>query len=355
MRTLSLSLSFATILAVPAFAQEPAGMAMPTPAAQLDKLELMLGNWIGSGLVTMGADAKPTPWTSESVVQRVLGGFFVEERMHVSFGEAMPPLVMHNFYGWDSDTEQFKVIGVNNTGAADHSTMHFSGANTLVGASVQIREGQPVLERWVTRYAGDTCELSVDQAIGSAPFFSHVKGKLTRAPARGASFSLENATAMGPVAPELAKLNPLVGKWTVKGTMIPAPGAPETSISGVETIKPVFGGLALAVHTTGDPIPGSPASYESISYYVWDAAHRAYDVVYVSNMGEAGTMEGRFAADGTLVWTSDQPYMGAANAQRMVQTIKGAGNSRTLHIVSDRLAGTGAAVRDFTAVYTLAK
>jgi hypothetical protein len=355
MRTLSLSLSFAIILAVPAFAQEPAGMAMPQPAPQLEKLELMLGNWVGSGQVAMGADAKPTPWTSESVVQRVLGGFFVEERLHVSFGEAMPPLVMHNFYGWDADTEQYRVVGVNNTGATDVSTMHFSGASTLVGAAIQLREGQPVLERWVARYAGDACELSVDQAIGSAPFFTHVTGKFTRAPARGASFSLEDVGAMGPVASELGKLRPLVGKWRVKGTMVPAPGAPEMAIAGTETVKPVFGGVALASHTLGDPTPGMPGTYESIGYYVWDAAHRAYDVVYVSNMGEAGRMEGRFAGEGTIVWTSDQRYMGSASANRIIQTITGSGDGRTLRVVSDRLLGTDAAVRDFTAEYVIAK
>jgi hypothetical protein len=186
--------------------------------------------------------------------------------------------------------------------------------------------------------------------VGDGAFHSHVTGKFTRSKTVPAAFKLDQKAAPNASA-ELKKLEPLLGTWQFKGKMTPAPGAPEMAISGTETVSAALGGAVLFAHTKGDPIPGMPGAYEAFGYYVWDAGERAYDMIAVSNMGEAGKMEGRFTEDGALVWTGSPRQNGMVSAARAVQTFK----NGAVQIQCDRLVGTGPALCEFSGEYTRSK
>jgi hypothetical protein len=340
----------ALILSVSGQAQD--APAMPKPSPELKRYEVMVGAWEGSGEMVAQAGAKPASWTSESNAHWALGGFFVEDKARVTFTEpAMPTLVMHSFYGWDSEAQAHVLYGAANTGRVSDTRLHWADNNTLIGTSKGTRDGKPFVDRWVARYTKDSYELRLDRAIGEAPFFTHVVGRFKRSSASPASFSMDGVKPIAAVPAELGKLEKLTGTWKVEGRMAPGPDAPEMPISGTETVKPAMGGLALMSHTVGDPSPGSPGTYESFGYIVWDPADRAYDSIYVSNMGEAGKMEGRLDADGSLIWTTSQPYMGVPSAARYVQRFKDGG----IQVTGERLHGTAPVLRDFTAEYVRAK
>jgi hypothetical protein len=351
LRTLGAFAPIPTLSALLCAAPQDEAMQMPKPAPELAKYEPMLGAWEGSGEFLAAPDVKPTKWNAEASVQWALGKFFVEEKLRVTFAEGQPPVVMHNFYGYDNDTKSYRLYGASNRGSVAAIDLSWTSPTTLVGVKSGHQQGKPYAERWISRFGKDGYDLKLDVAIGDAPFFTKVNGKFTRAKTSPAAFTIDDAQPLAPAATEHKKLESLIGTWKVKGTMTPAPGAPSIPISGVETIGPALGGSLLRSHTVGDPTPGSPGTYENFAYYTWDASDRAYDLIYVSNMGEAGKLEGRFTPDGALVWTSAQPYMGQPSASRCVQTFE----DGTITFTSDRLFGTNAAVRDFTAEYSKSK
>lgn len=347
--TLCLVWTTATLVAAAA-AQE--GMQAPKPAPQLKKYEPLLGVFEGSGEMFAEPGATPSKWTSQTTAQWALGNFFVEEKIRVNLGEGAPPLVMHHFYGFDADTQSYTVYGASNKGSVEAVKLSWPDSNTLVGFSSGTSQGQAYAERWVTRFGKDGYDMRIDVAVGGEPFHTKVTGKFTRSKTAPASFSFDDARPMVPASGELKKLDGLIGSWSVKGSMTPAPGAPAIPISGTEKISWEMGGSLIGSHTVGDPSPAMPGvNYESFAYYAWDPAHRAYDMVYVSNMGEAGKMEGRFTTDDSLVWTSDQSHMGTPSACRCIQTIK----DGKISITSDRLLGTNPSAREFTAEYTRGK
>jgi hypothetical protein len=335
-------------LLAPVSTQDQAGLQIPKPASELQKYQPMLGVWEGSGEVIKAPGEAPSKWTAESTVQWALSNFFVEEKLRVSFGGTEPPIVMHNFYGFDPESKSHRLIGASNRGSVDLLDVTWTDAGTLVGVRSGNAQGKPYAERWVTRFAKDSYELKLDFAWADTPAYTKVTGRFTRAKVSPASFQIADAVAMGPVPPEQKKLSAMIGRWNVKGSMIPAPGAPSMPISGIETIQPVFGGSLLRAHTIGDPNPGMPGRYESFSYLTWDANHAAYDLVFVGNMGESGKLEGRFAPDGSLVWTGAAPHMGSASAVRCVQTFTDSG----LVMTCDRLHGTADALREMTLEYS---
>ena len=57
----------------------PQEMGLPKPASELSAFKSFLGNWQGSGTVTMVPGAPPMTWTCKSTWQYVLGGHFLRE------------------------------------------------------------------------------------------------------------------------------------------------------------------------------------------------------------------------------------------------------------------------------------
>ena len=336
-------------LTVAVAGQDAAGGQAPKPAPQLKQYEPMLGNWEGAGEVVPGPGAKAVAWTGQATTQWTLGGFFGEERMRIALGQGTPDVTMHNFYGFDPETQRFMLYGANSNGEVERARLSWSDAATLVGVGTGSHGGQPYAERWTVRYGKDSMELRVDRAVGDAPFFVHVTARFTRSKTAPAAFS-DGGGGQTLTQAELKPIGAMLGTWKFKGAMIPAPGAPEMAVTGTETVTAALGGTVIRSHVQGDAGAGMPG-YEGFSYCAWDRNDRCYDAFCLDSMGMVAWMEGRLLPDGALVWTESQPQMGQPGAGRVVQTL----GPDVMKITCDRLRGVAPVVREFHGEYTRQK
>ena len=346
-RSRSLALLAFPILAAPCAAQEHD----MSPAKELKKYECMLGTWEGSGTVVMAAGGQAIPWTIRTTAQWALNGHFLHDHSVVTFeGGGAPPMEMDGYYGFDREKQRYVSIGASSMGKADLNTIHWTGDTEFVTVSSGWMQGKPFADRSIFRFAKDSYQFVMHRTEGTSEPYVHVKGTMKRVTTDAAAAVAREASVVEGAAPEIAKLQPLLGTWIVKGSMIPAPGAPKMPIAGVENNRLGFGGQILVSHVDGDPAPGMPP-YEMVSFIGWDPSENAYDNVFVDNMGMLGKTAMWWVGT-SLVSAAAGPYMRQPAARRMVVEFGDAGPTK---VTSERLHGTGPAVRDFEATYTRAK
>src|SRR5690606_18120385 len=114
-------------------------------------------------------------------------------------------------------------------------------------------EGVPGLQRTIQQFGGDaadTIAFSMEVAAATAPMMKVVEGTMKKIEG-GDAQTLDASLSMMPAAPQMTKLAKICGRYDVKGSMVPAPGAPEMSIHGVETIRSLFGGSTLEMRVIG--------------------------------------------------------------------------------------------------------
>ena len=81
-------------------------MAMPSPPKELQKFERLIGTWTGKGMAVMAPGAPEMPWTSKSMIRKVLNGFFLQEDTVIEAGPNMT-LVFRTFYGFDTQNKKY--------------------------------------------------------------------------------------------------------------------------------------------------------------------------------------------------------------------------------------------------------
>lgn len=297
-----------------------AQMGIPQPAPELKKFERLIGNWEGSGTVTMSKGAEPTPWTCASTCQWVLDGHFLSEEMRIDFPEGnMPTLYYVNYYGWDANAQQYVAYEVANTGEVDtYEHVAWTEDDTLVLITTAVSEGTPAIERTVCRFTDGGWNFDWEIASGANPMTTVVTGTLKPAEEGFSLGEKEFAAGMVPVMPPMRKLGGMAGTYELTGQMIPAPGMPTMPISGTEVFDPVFGGSVMRMRVTGDPMPGGESSfqYQAVGFMSWNATKECYTEVYLSNMGESGYQELRWVEDDKLVTTQADMEFGNPVARR---------------------------------------
>ena len=98
---------------------------------------------------------------------------------------------------------------------------------------------------------------------------------------------------------------------------------------------------------------GMPGKYVGEVFWAHDPRRRGLVGVYLSNMGEIMSMDGRWTADGQLLSTANGLYMGKVMVQRMLMQFgsDGAAKSANAHTIVD----TAAPYESFQAKYERAK
>lgn len=127
-----------------------------------------------------------------------------------------------------------------------------------------------------------------------------------------AAFALVTAMSaqaqMGPPAPapELKKLDFLVGDWTSEGTMNPAPGFPGGKFTSSDHIEWMQGNFFRVSNGTFDF--ASMGKGKNLAVFGYDSDHKVYTYTEFNSMGEADVSTGTVDGD-TWTWTSDE-HMG---------------------------------------------
>lgn len=313
------------------------------PAAQVAAFDRLVGQWTGSGTVTMVPGAEPLPWTSDASIRKVLEGHFLLEELQVDIGEGMPPLEMRILYGWDASNERYVQYAASNMGAGTVSEILWPDADTMVAMSTGAEMGMIVTQRSVTNLKDGEFTMRIDRAVGAGEFFPHVEGTYRL------QESVEAAASRGAQAPaapsgDLSDLKPMVGTWDVSGSMVPAPGAEKMTFTGTETVEPAVGGNALFHHVVGE---GGGMQYEAYGLTWRDPRKDCFVFAWADNMGDCTAEQGYLAGPGTLVTTSSGSYRGLPYAHRGILEL----GEGTMKVTADRYTGTEPGLRMFEATY----
>lgn len=328
-------------LARPAIAQE----APPGPAAELQKFAGLIGHWQGTGTANMGPT--PSKWRSQSTYAWSLGKHFVQEDSRITFEDMPQPMVFRQYYGWDRENQRYVAVVVNNGGEAMLNEIEMLADGTMLQFSPHSQAGTSYVERSRTRVGGDEIHFSVDLLLPEGASMAVVDGKMKRV-ARLEPLA-EDASAFNATPnPAMTKLARMAGTYDVKGQMVMMPGTPPTKISGTDTMTPQFGGTILHTRTIGHA-EGMDEEYEAHNFFAWDANRDRIVSVFVSNMGEVGTMDAHLN-EGLLISTAAATYMGQPCAQRYVLELDadGAPKKGTGHC----LIGAVSPYESFSATYT---
>ena len=296
---------------------------MSKPAPQLDKFKVMIGNWEGTGTAVVMPGAPATKWTSKSTWKWILNGYFLQEDLRVDFQEEGTPftMVMRHFYGWDVQSQRYVAYNISNSGELNiDDQINWVNDSTLVLASAKSKNGQPLLERTVMEFGGDTCKFRMQTAPGANDLGTIVEGTLKRTdqPYAISDAELNAAFMPTPVSPAMKKIHRISGQYTMQGEWIMMPGSPAMKISGKESIRPIFGGHMLLMHVIGDPTEGAPEAYvyEHLAFLSYNAERDCYTQVYLTNMGESSDQELRWLGDNKLVTVTSSLQYGQPVAAR---------------------------------------
>ncbi|HEX9793567.1 MAG TPA: DUF1579 family protein [Planctomycetota bacterium] len=343
---LLLALSLFSTIAAGAVAQE----ATIQPAPELAKFAPVIGHFEGSGTVVPAPGIPPMQWTATSVTKKILNGHFIQEDLHVEFGDVMPAMDMRTLYGWDAEKERIGAFTVSNSGPATVVDAHWAGDGVLIGSTNAMEDGQPVVDRWVSTYTKAGATFKIHRTMGAEAPFLHVEGTMKRV-AGGATAKSAGKVLGGLVAqpPAMAKLAKIAGEYDVKGTMVMEPGTPAMNIYGTETATVEFGGNVLQFRVVGG-MEGTPADYEAISYVTWDPTDKCYRHFSASNMGEYGVMDMRWSGDGALVSNHATSMQGQPVSMRSILKIDPA--KGIVASSNDMMLGDMPATTTFNATYT---
>ncbi len=340
-------LSFLSTLTLAALgmAQDPFA-----PAAEMKKLEPLLGTWEGTGTVVPEPGMPEMPWTSKHSYALALNGHFVREDVVIEFGPMMPdPLQMTTYIGWDRENGRYVTCSATNMGMVDVNELHLMG-NQMVQVVAGVENGVPTLDRWVTELGDGVQTFEALRCVGSGEPFVHLTGEVKRTSEQPNDIAWADAAFMlqHDISP-MQHLEKMAGTYKVAGNMIPAPGAPPMDISATETVAMWFGGTVAHMQTAGDPIEGMPGTYEGVSFIGWNPHKGHFTSFGLSNMGEVHAGKG---------WWSDQGYvtnftgmmMGQPAVMQGVVQVDDAG--AITGVVMHQAAGGAAPVTAFQAGYT---
>ncbi len=335
----------------PILAQE---MGIPKPAQELGAFKKLIGHWQGSGTTTMAPGAPPGKWTSKSTFQFVLDGHFLREDVRVDFeGGAMPTMLFRSYYGWDRNNKQLVSYTIGSTGDLEiSSSVTWPDANTLIILCTIVKDGEPIIQRSVMTFSGDEYTLKMQTARGASDLQTWGEGKIKRAESGYTISDEELKQGMVAASEGMQKLHSICGSYTMKGEMVPAPGAPTMTITSKETIQPCFNGSVLQFWVKGDPMPGDTTGfrYEGLAFLVWDAHKECYNEVYLNNMGESSIVELRWIGEKSLVSTRSGVQYGLPTVSRATLELNDAGAIQKVSM--DSMNSNHGVVRAFMGEYT---
>ena len=125
MRRISLaavSVCFALLTVASLYAQ----MGPPTPAPELKKLEMLAGDWVGEGTMTMAPGAPASKWTEKTHAEWMEGNFFLVEHSDMDLA-AMGKGKELALMGYDPDKKVYTYRSFNSWGEAEDSTGTLDG------------------------------------------------------------------------------------------------------------------------------------------------------------------------------------------------------------------------------------
>ena len=128
---------------------------------------------------------------------------------------------------------------------------------------------------------------------------------------------LDAQTAPAP-APELKKLNFLVGDWTATGTANPGPGMPGGKFSSSSHFEWMEGNYFLVSHGDFD-LPGMGRGKE-IAVFGYDPDRKAYTYNAFNSMGQAESATGKIDGD-TWTWLSEEHFGGMSMKGRFTMKV----------------------------------
>lgn len=319
--------------------------AQAAPPKQVAKFDRLIGVWSATGTAVMEPGMPAMPWTSTSHVRKVMNGHFVRDDMVIEFGDALPGSIQFTtFFGYDIQNKKFKQLAVDNMGGLEEVEIHWVDNNTMVTSSSKIENGQPVVDRWVTRLGDGKYSFVGHRAVGGGEFFEHVKGVAVISKAvEAAAHKDESFNIPAPPKP-MDKLARMKGRYSVKGEMVQE-GVPEPiPITGDQTIKPIFGGTVLEMLTTGQP-----GNYEAWAVMVWSEQKQCYHIGHANSWGEFGLAESRWIGE-KLITTHAGTAQGKPVVHRSILMCdaSGAVTGGTTHMI----AGDSDPLKIFWSTYT---
>lgn len=338
----------ACALALSALALTPFATAQwnVPPAEQLDAFQPLLGKWKGSGEGSM--DGQPFTWTSATTYELVLGGHFVEEITRVdvpNFGS----MVWHSFFGYDKEAGEYVAIVSGNNGEVSRVPIHWVEDNVMCSVHHHALEGELKGERWYTTFEDDEYTIVGYEWTGQGAETKHVWGSAKRVEELD-PIVVDAAFPNVDPSPEIEQLQSMAGEYSFSGTLRMGDGA-EMPVSGTETMKSAMSGYVMSADI--DAPMGDGNSYRAIGLLGWNPSKNCYSSAYVSNFGEIGIGEMRWADERTLVRTAMRTEQGIPIVDRAITTLDADG--KVLEVIEDRLQGTASTLRAFEAKYELKK
>ena len=312
------------------------------PAKQLARYDRLIGSWSGSGESFMEAGGEPIPWTSVSVVSRVMSGHYLRDLTRIQLPMGTLAFITHT--GWDAEAGSYAQFGISNIGQISRTTPHWIDENTVRTIEVTMEMDQQVVERWTTRIGKGEYSVLGERAVGGAEFFTHVKGTmhLMKTPPKGDLLGEVGAFMVSP-STEITRLNRMAGSYEVSGKFKMSRTMPAMEFSGNEIIKPLFGGMLLSFDVEGS------GGYKAFAAIGWDAGTHRYKSLHLDNMS-GGMISGLWWNDDThlvgygLLTMGHQPVF-----NRMVLVLDDKG--RPISGSGTTLSDAGPAYESFTATY----
>ncbi len=320
--------------------------APPPPAPELKKLEPMIGNWTGSGTMTMPG-GQPTKWNARGTLRWALDGHFMQWDFISAFDGVPVPVVFRAYVGWDRENKRYVDAMSNNAGEAMLHEVSLLPDGTMLHLMPRNQGGQQYAERWRLKVNGDTMTYAIDVLMSQGTSQTFVDGTFKRGgEAFDGRFDVPPWLGAKP-HDAIAKLCRSAGAYDVKGEMLMAADQPAVKITGTDTFRAVFGGTVLHGHTDG-AAEGMPGKYVGEVFWGHDAVKNRVTGIYVSNFGEVMQLDAWWAGD-KLISVSAGPWMGQPTAQRMVMEFDAAGAAT--RATNHSIVGGGPPFESFRGTY----
>ena len=335
------------LLTAPLAAQDD----VSAPAPELARLEPLEGHWQGQGVAVMQPGAPSMNWTAKVQSRWVLGGHFLQTDSAIKF-EGMGDMRIREYVGWDRENKHYVNLAVDNGGGGVLSRPHFIDDDTVVAIRSWVRDGNPQVERVVSKYGKDEWSFEITMLGQAGPANEVVTGNFERVDkvepdAMDATASMMPA-AMMPGHEHMARVARMVGEYVFTGAMVMAPGMPETKIRGRDRVRGLFGDSIVQVTTKGTA-EGDSFAYEAHGFYAWDTTKECLQVLALNNMGEVGSYGVRFHGDDELISTHAGLRMGQPFVAQIVMHLDGQG--RPSRVSSHSIQGDAEPIRDFHGSY----
>ena len=174
-------LSFTASLLFFATAISPvkAQMGPPTPAAELKKLEMFVGDWAAEGTQTPGPGAASSRWTMTTHAEWMEGNFFLVEHDEMDLG-AMGKSKELAVMGYDLDNKVYTYRAFSSMGEAENATGTLDG-NTLTWLSDEHMNGQVMKGRFTMKILSPTAyDMKFELSQDGKQWMTAMEGKATK-------------------------------------------------------------------------------------------------------------------------------------------------------------------------------